>query len=715
MASATSDGRMPLTLHRSEVHAQIEADAQETKVRQAVRRGRRGQMVRRGRVQFKDLGAPVDNAEIAKMTTMKIAKVDKERPKVGQNMGGTQHHEAARSGRNYSERAPEWASGTTDAKDGELGLLDEKQEKDLDTDQVQQPYAYLPHGLFGKDLLCCTGRDKATDGFRMLREFVRESENRVQQVKSMVPGTIYGLDYQVSMLDYLMPARKDYPPAVDRRQISARGSSTSSAAGQGNAPEEDEAVTAPASARAVLQSSPPDDASKPTAKDAGRPPVPAGPKPGSKRPNPLAIQSARESARKARHCPGRPEMPQTYSRQVYVSPVSSELRPRPLPIRLPSLANWIAKSEPAMGGRSERGENSHIREMINELLGLDREKVLKLPQEELGMQRRGRTDFKRKIEKQLDVAWENRSVLKKLITANPGANAEEGKGAEPDNRATGSADAPGATGAEEVAGGGHEGADRRRKREWTESEEAEAYAKFVALLREPDPTISPVARLRSTLHSYQESRDKHRGNLQSALYSMDADRLNSLRRRAAHLQPKSDGPTADAKSACALMRLEAERDMLQQHIQEKMKKQYLWYKELWQNVRGDKRDLPMVAHFIFDFVKQVLEYGEEFKKEMYFAMLEQIENFEFTDVIARVVVSMVKGIDGVSTNDLVEWFRKNRSHENPPVPASVEELTGRQDYTAKASTSELGDVDLAGETRASGKNVKGSSFITEVP
>merc|ERR1711972_656902 len=135
-------------------------------------------------------------------------------------------------------------------------------------------------------------------------------------------------------------------------------------------------------------------------------------------------------------------------------------------------------------------------------------------------------------------------------------------------RTAGNVDAPGATGAEEAIAGGE--FDRRRKREWTEAEEAEAYAKFVALLRESDPTISPVARLRATLCAYQEARDKHKGHLQSALYSMDADRLNSLKRRAQHLQPKSEGPTAGAKTSCALMRLEAERDMLQQHTQDRM-------------------------------------------------------------------------------------------------------------------------------------------------
>merc|ERR1719491_1234314 len=376
-----------------------------------------------------------------------------------------------------------------------------------------------------------------------------------------------------------------------------------------------------------------------------------------------------------------------YHRQVYVSPVQSEMRPRPLPIRLPSLASFIAKSEPAMGGRSERGENSHIREMINELLGLAKDKGLKLPQEDQAGVSRGRTDFKKKIDKQLDAIWgqgaagdeaaqrgANRAVLRKLITGAAGGPAEEGK-LEP-KRAAGASDAQGAAGVEEAAGGNHDGA-LRRKREWTEAEEADAYAKFVALLREPDPTISPVARLRSTLHSYQESRDKNRGHLQSALYSMDADRLNSLKRRAQHLQPKSDGPTADAKTSCALMRLEAERDMLQQHIQDRMKKQYLWYRDLWRLVCGDKRDLPNVAHFIFDFVKQVLEYGEEFKKEMYFAMLDQIENYEFTPVIASLTVNMTvvpPGIEGVTNHDIAEWFRAHRGE----VPPSVQELTGKQ-------------------------------------
>merc|ERR1712232_1460259 len=118
--------------------------------------------------------------------------------------------------------------------------------------------------------------------------------------------------------------------------------------------------------------------------------------------------------------------------------------------------------------------------------------------------------------------------------------------------------------------------------------------------------------------------------------------------------------------------------MLQQHVQEHMKKQYLWYRDLWTSVKGDKRDLPKVAHFIFDFLKQVLEHGEEFQKDMYFAMLEQIDNWEFTGVIASLIVNMIAGIENLTNQDIIEWFRQNRGD----VPEPIVELAGKQDATS---------------------------------
>jgi len=687
------------TLHRSDVHTQSEADPQETKARHLSRKNRRGQLIRRGRVAFKELGAVVDVPEITKMTRRCgyiYDKVTRQSVTIAAVESG--HREASRK-KGDGEGVMEYA--TSGAKDAEL-LDGEKPEEDLDEDQAQQPHMTLENGLFGKDLPRCTGRDKATDGFRMLREFVRESENRVTQVKSFVPGTVYGLDYKVSMLDYLMPPRSDYPPAADKRALSARGSVSESNRDRANSID---SSSMPQSARAVLQGTaafvtePEEEFDENEIKP---PSEPRASKPT--RPAPLEFHRRREAERKARHCPGRPANPQAYHRQVYVSPVQSEMRPRPLPIRLPSLANFIAKSEPAMGGRSERGENSHIREMINELLGLDKDKILKLDtlatQDASGGVRRGKLDMKRKIEKQLDVAWVDKARLKSLLASHERRPEDLPAPGQPGSGAAGASDAPGAAGAEE-ASAGHDGGNRR-KREWTEAEETEAYSKFVALLREPDPAISPLARLQSTLAGYQETRDKNKGHLQSALYSMDADRLNSLKRRAQHLQLASDGP--DAKTSCALMRLESERDMLTQHIQDRMKKQYLWYRDLWHHVRGDKRDLPKVAHFIFDFVKQVLEYGEVFQKEMYFAMLEQIDNYEFSAVIASLVVNMIAGIEGVTMHDIIGWFRQHRGE----VPPAVAELTGKE----KAGP-DLGEASDMGSPSARGKSKQSLTFVTE--
>lgn len=655
--SAYDRARQGLTLHRSGVHAQGEVDVIAARHQQLIRRGRRegrasslfitemtGGSSSNSFYPFKPLGAPKDTREISEMATSKMYKA-------GAQSSGGQHHQS-QVRRLDVERNADWPG--TDAKfgadmdDGDDGALDGQ-------DQAQQQHIRQPNSLFGKDLPPCQGRYKSSDGFGMLREFVRESEQRVQQVKTLVPGTAYGLDYEVSMLDYLMPPRADYPAVAPRRQGAGRAARTSSE----GLPEIEQGGGAPASARAVLQ----------TVHEKS-PEPPPGPSPRS-HPEPphRTISSARESARKARSCPGRPVVPQAYTRKVYVSPVQSEMRPRPLPIRLPSLEDFIASSGPSMGGRKEGGEVGLLRDKINELLGLPRHTTLKLPTEELGGVRRGRNDFKRKIEKQLNDAFKDRGLFRRLMQDGR-VDGDEARRGEPEREKS-----PG-PGAEEAAGGGHDGKGKK-KREWTEAEEAEAYAKVVALLREPDPTISPVARLRSTLVQYQSSRDTHCTQLQSALYSMDADRLNSLKRRAKHLRPKSEGPTADAKTSCALMRLEAERDMLEQHLQEKMKRQYLWYRDLWYHVQNDKRELPRVAHFCFDFVKQVLEYGEVFTDEMFHAMLSQIESFEFAEanngtILAKLVVKMAKDISGVGTDGISEWFLTHRRE----IPREIEKLIG---------------------------------------
>merc|ERR1712032_1318109 len=99
-----------------------------------------------------------------------------------------------------------------------------------------------------------------------------------------------------------------------------------------------------------------------------------------------------------------------------------------------------------------------------------------------------------------------------------------------------------------------------------------------------------------------------------------------------------------------------------------------------------KKDLPAVAHFMLDFVKQVLEYGEEFSRERYFAMLEQIGNFEFTKVLASIVLNMMPGIEGVTTQDLMAWFERVRGD----VPKPIRELVESQGNNNTGSTRDTG-------------------------
>merc|ERR1719343_444259 len=92
------------------------------------------------------------------------------------------------------------------------------------------------------------------------------------------------------------------------------------------------------------------------------------------------------------------------------------MKPRPLPIRLQSLNDFISSSGPSSSSAGTgRGEHSQLKEAINKLLDLPRNAALKLTQEELASN--GKINFKRKIEKRLDGAWEDRTFWKRCVTA----------------------------------------------------------------------------------------------------------------------------------------------------------------------------------------------------------------------------------------------------------------------------------------------------------
>jgi hypothetical protein len=611
----TNLGR-PICLHRSETHTKCETDAKNLKER-AEERKYQG-FASKQTLPFKALGKPdVDNKTIMEQNQSKIVQVDARKMQFQQR----------RQREKREQRPAEWQS--SDNKDSDIALLGEKGKKDAEEDAKNK--ALHLYGLFDKDLPRCNGRDKTSDGFYTLREFIRESETRVQQVKSLVPDMVYGLDYSVSMLDYLMPNREEYPPVTEKRRLPSRGKGGNTDL---DGPAASSSQKQPQTARAVLQAARGEGDKLEPKPPAGSPHSARPPRPGD-----------RSAEKRAKFCPGRPEVAQAYRRQVYVSPISSEMKPRNLPIQLPSLKDLIEQSSLGYHHGSEGDQ---------------------------GGQRRGRNDYKKSLQKEIDKAernfWRNIKEQGFELKHNISILTHDDKKGGVDSGVPSSNDQPGPSGAQE-----------------SQSERdpsAEAYLKVIALMRETDPTISPVARLRETLQIYQKAREEHKDQLQNTLYSMDADRLHSLKRRAHNLNPKSHGPTADAKTSCQLMRLEAEKEMLERHIRDQQRKQFFWYRDLWRTIYQDKRELPDVAKFIFDFVKKVLEYGEDFTKEMYFSMLSKIENFEYNGVISKLVVKMLDGIEGAKLADLVEWFKKNRGE----VPPKVRDFTERADHPVKSGT-----------------------------
>jgi hypothetical protein len=98
---------------------------------------------------------------------------------------------------------------------------------------------------------------------------------------------------------------------------------------------------------------------------------------------------------------------------------------------------------------------------------------------------------------------------------------------------------------------------------------------------------------------------------------------------------------------------------------------------------------------------------------MYYAMLEQIDNYEFNAVIASLTVNMIQGIEGVTCRDVVQWFLENRGE----VPLCIADLTakdGDRSTKSRAQSAELGDSADIGDTNSGSKLKHSLTFVTEV-
>lgn len=168
-----------LTLHRSEVVAQTVALFEHKGVSAASRaRGRGEGFASKPSDPYRPLGAPVANERIAEINQAKVAKVEKIQKAVCRE-AGTQPH-----GTKPKRREPDLGVDIAEAKDGEPKSDAEVHGEHMEASR-QVNLQSLPHGLWGKELARCEqSRRKEKDGFITLRDHVKESSNRLGQVKT---------------------------------------------------------------------------------------------------------------------------------------------------------------------------------------------------------------------------------------------------------------------------------------------------------------------------------------------------------------------------------------------------------------------------------------------------------------------------------------------------------------------------------------------------
>lgn len=152
--------------------------------------------------------------------------------------------------------------------------------------------------------------------------------------------------------------------------------------------------------------------------------------------------------------------------------------------------------------------------------------------------------------------------------------------------------------------------------------------------------------LQLALATYQSSRDSSRDHLMESLRLMDDDRPNRLRRRL-----KLESASAAERGGGG---------------EERVRRQVELHRELLHMAQSHKGSLDGVVHWMLDSLKHVLECGEEFRKETFFAMLERIEDCEFSRLVSAIVVNMAHGT-GVTPEDLFTGLQQVKGAVPPHV------------------------------------------------
>jgi len=628
-------------------------------------RGRFEGFASKKEVPFRELGQTLDYDRMAELCQCRLIKVRKLQAAIDRDAGNQHHDKKSRRREHDSTERP----NSTDAKDAADAQAGDE-EKGLEAEQGPLSLVSLPHGLYGA-LSSRKDRSQAkrqeNDGFMLLRANIKDSAFRVSQVKTdmYTPTSIQKTSEEVDALSGLLLSAGAGRPQSGGSAGSAEDSGGAFLTGV------DLGVQGPQSARGSQRQ--------------------------AKLPLPPVPQSARGASQRAKSS------------------------------RLPALADYLASpgsagaSGAGGGGEPLRSDVQRMREIIKEVLPLPAGITLKghAQDEAAGGTRKGRNYVRRRLERELDQAWQNRAAWKrvnammtdkeaqeilKTCSGNDDEQArlerildlstqEDSKGQDASGVGAGQgADGTGSVRPEASTGDGIAAADKRGARaagargggadaaadedELSKvlqggglrpgsDEQARArdgnlsvakaparqraiQRKAMEQLREPDPVVSPIAKLRSAVQGYQASRDAKKAVLEEKL-SNRPDPLEKLYHHSAGgLHGGSRGsPHADLDLGDV--------------------RQGPWYRGLLLHVRHklDSKTPSKALHLIMDSVKQVLDQGFQFDAEAYFKVLAQIEVGDVVGPVASLLVTMLAGIPGVEPLELPPWFEQ-RSGDIPP-------------------------------------------------
>lgn len=228
--------------------------------------------------------------------------------------------------------------------------------------------------------------------------------------------------------------------------------------------------------------------------------------------------------------------------------------------------------------------------------------------------------------------------------------------------------------------------ERRKKRRRPAGESMSPEA-IRSAMDHPD---SCVARLRSALHAYQKTRADRLTALHNQLFNAEVNRTNALRNRPTLCEALETSDGTDDQTT---------------------QLQYNWYKGLLLHFETQKCEATGIVHFILDTVKSILEHECFFKPEALYTILAQLENNEVDKAVARLVVQMVRGLEGVSMPDVIAWYEKHRNSVPKHLRENVELM---EDPGIPLSSSDVEDPDFSDEKPDEARSSRCAvTFVTE--